>query len=130
MSVTRLGARNAAGWLVVGFGGLVAVNVAVAAAGAGATGTDLSFAVLLLLVAAVTARSLRRGTRWAWWISLALACVGLFFVLPVTGTILLGGSMEPVGTGWDVVFFPLTTLVLVALLALLWVLRRNTETPT
>ena len=50
--------------------------------------------------------------------------MGLFFVLPVTGTILLGGSIEPVGTGWDIVFFPLTTTVLVALVAALWLLRK------
>lgn len=112
-----------ASWLLVAFAGLVLANTGVSAVRGDATGADWSFALLLVLVAAVTSRGLWLGRGWAWWISIALAFVGLFFVLPVTGTILLGGSLEPVGTGWDIVFFPLTTTVLVALLAALWPLR-------
>jgi len=68
---------------------------------------------------------LMRRSRWAWWAALGLALSGLFFVLPVTGTILLGGPTDPVGTGWDVVFFPLTTVVLISLLVVLSKLRRR-----
>lgn len=114
-----------ASWLLVAFAGLVLANTGVSALRGAAAGADWSFAVLLAVVAAVTARRLWLGVGWARWVSVALAFVGLFFVLPVTGTILLGGSMEPVGTGWDIVFFPLTTTVLVALLAALWPLRRS-----
>lgn len=116
-----------ASWLLVAFAGLVLANTGVSAVRGDATGADWSFALLLVVVAAVTARSLWLGSGWAWWVSIALAFVGLFFVLPVTGTILLGGSLEPVGTGWDIVFFPLTTAVLVALLAALWPLRRRAD---
>ena len=112
-----------ASWLLIAFAGLVLANTGVSALRGAATGADWSFAVLLVVVAAVTARRLWLGVAWAWWISVALVFTGLFFVLPVTGTILLGGPMEPVGTGWDIVFFPLTTVVLVALLAALWPLR-------
>jgi Na+-driven multidrug efflux pump len=76
----------------------------------------------------LVARGLWRGTYWAWWSSLALAAAGLFFVLPLAGTILLGGPTEPVGTGWDVVFFPLTAAVLVALLIALWTLPKSART--
>jgi hypothetical protein len=113
-----------ASWLLVAFAGLVLANTSVLAFRGGAAGADWSFAVLLVVVAAVTSRRLWLGAGWAWWVSIGLAFVGLFFVLPVTGTILLGGSMEPVGTGWDVVFFPLTTVVLALMLAALWPLRR------
>ena len=124
ISVPKPGPIPLASWLLVAFGGLVLANTGVSAVRADATGADWSFALLLVLVAAVTARRLWLQIGWAWWVALALACVGLFFVLPVTGAILLGGSTEPVGTGWDIVFFPLTTTVLVALLAALWLLRR------
>ena len=121
----------AAGLLLLGFAALAAINTAALAASGGATGTDVSFVALLVVVAAVSGRSLHRGARWAWWIALALAVVGLFFVAPVTGTILLGGSLEPVGTGWDVAFFPLMTIDLGALVVVLWKVRgrqgRHTE---
>lgn len=112
------------GWLLMGFAGLVLANTAVVAATRGATGADWSFAVLVAMVAGASARSLASGARWAWWTALSLACAGLFFVLPVTGTILLGGALEPVGTGWDIVFFPVSTITLLALLAALRALRR------
>ena len=117
------GLTLAAGVLLMTFAALVAINTAVTAAAGGATGADASFVALLVIVAAVAGRSLYRGARWAWWISLALALVGLFFVAPVTGTMLLGATLEPVGTGWDVVFFPLITVDLLALVAVLWRLR-------
>jgi energy-coupling factor transporter transmembrane protein EcfT len=123
-TMTKSGPTGVAGWLLVVFAVLVLANTAVSASRSGATGADWSFAVLLVVVAGAAARSLWLGVRWAWWTSFALAFVGLFFVLPVTGTILLGTSMEPVGTGWDVVFFPLTTAVLVALLVALWLRRK------
>lgn len=113
-----------AGWLLIVFAALVLANTAVAALTSSATGADWSFTLLLVVVAGAAARSLWSGLRWAWWIALALAFVGLFFMLPVTGTILLGGSTEPVGTGWDIVFFPLSTVVLVALVSALWAQRR------
>jgi hypothetical protein len=117
-------ATGVAGWLLIAWGGLVVANTAVSALTSGATGADWSFALLLVLVAAASARSLRHGLRWAWRTSLALALVGLFFLLPVTGTILLGGPTEPVGTGWDIVFFPLSTGVLASLLVALWLRRK------
>ena len=123
-TATKPGPIPMAAWLLVAFAGLILANTGVSAVRAEATGADWSFAVLLVVVAAVAARSLWVGFRWAWWLALGLAAVGLFFVLPVTGTILLGGSIEPVGTGWDIVFFPLTTTVLVALVAALWLLRK------
>jgi hypothetical protein len=115
-----------AGVLLMAFAVLVAINTAATAATGGATGADVSFVALLVVVAAVAGRSLHLGARWAWWISLALASVGLFFVAPVTGTLLLGGTLEPVGTGWDVVFFPLITVDLLALVVVLWRLRGRT----
>jgi hypothetical protein len=48
-----------------------------------------------------------------------MAVTTLFFVAPLTGTMLLGGGVDPVGTGWDVVFFPMVTLIHLALLGLL-----------
>lgn len=104
-------------WL---FGLLVLVHFFVASVNrVGATLTDLAFALLILIVAALSARGLRRRARWAWVAAVVLAVVSLFFVAPVTGTILLGGGTQPIGTGWDVVFFPLTTVVHLSLLALL-----------
>lgn len=114
-----------AGWLLMVFAALVLANTAISALTSGATGADWSFAVLLAMVAGASARSLWLGAAWAKWTAFALAFVGLFFVLPVTATIVLGGSTDPVGTGWDVVFFPLTTGVLIALLVGLWTLRNR-----
>lgn len=85
----------------------------------GATLVDLGFAVLILVVAGVSARGLRRRARWGWFGALALAVPTLFFVAPVTGTILLGGGAQPIGTGWDVFFFPAAAVLMLALLALL-----------
>jgi hypothetical protein len=106
------------------FWGLLAANTWVAAGRVGVTGADVSFVALVLAAAITIVIGLIRRSPWAWWGALALAAVGLFFVLPVAGTILLGGPSDPVGTGWDVVFFPLTTAVLVALLGALWRLRK------
>lgn len=129
MSIDETGASpttRAASWLVVTFGVLVALNALVAWVTTGVTtGADISFVIMLLMAVSVCGIGLRRLASWAWWISLLLAAVGLFFVLPVTGTILLGGPSDPVGTGWDVVFFPLTTLVLLALVAALLRTRRE-----
>lgn len=119
----------AAGVLLLVFSGLVGINTIISAARGMATGADLSFVALLVVVAAVAGRSLHLGARWAWWISLAVAVVGLFLVLPVTGTILLGGALEPVGTGWDIVFFPLATLDLIALVVVLWRVRGREAAP-
>jgi hypothetical protein len=123
-TVTKPGRVPLTSWLLIVFAGLVFANTGVSALRAGATGADWSFALLLVMVAAVAARNLWVGMRWAWWLALGLAATGLFFVLPVTGTILFGGSTEPVGTGWDIVFFPLTTTVLVALIVALWLRHR------
>lgn len=106
---------RSAPWLVLSFGTLVAANAALAAVRSSATAGDLATGGALLALAALIARGLWRGARWAWWASLVLAAVGLFFVLPLVGTILLGGPAEPVGTGWDIVFFPLSAAVLTAL---------------
>jgi hypothetical protein len=114
-----------ASWLVVAFGFLMLVNGGVAVARGTATTGDVLLTGLLLAAAVTTALGLRRRARWAWWTALVLGSIGLFFILPVAGTILLGGSLEPVGTGWDVVFFPMTAGVLVALLTLLWTLRKT-----
>jgi hypothetical protein len=121
----RIPALRASAWLVFMFGVLVAANAAVAVALARATSGEVAFALGVFLMASVVATSLRRSARWAWWASLAFAVGGLFFVLPVTGSVLLGSTLEPVGTGWDVVFFPLTAVVLSALLVALWTLRRT-----
>jgi len=123
-AVANRRSTGVAGWMLIAFAALVLANTAISALTSGATGADWSFAVLLAMVAGASARSLWMGARWAWWIAFALAFVGLFFVLPVAGAILLGGSTDPVGTGWDVVFFPLSTGVLVALLVALWTLRK------
>jgi hypothetical protein len=92
------------------------------------TGSDLSFVVVVLLTTSLCGYGLRRRALWAWWASFLQAGLGLFFVLPVVGTILLGGTTEPVGTGWDIVFFPLSTAILVALLVLLVMARRQAGT--
>ena len=114
------GATLWASRLVMLFGVIVAVNwVAAVVLGLGATGTDLAFSLLLLVAVGISGRGLRKLERWAWFSTCALSVGGLFFVAPVTGTILLGGGTAPVGTGWDVVFFPLITVVLLAVIALL-----------
>lgn len=106
--------------LVVAFGVLTMVHWLVASFNRiGATAADLGFTVLLLVATAVCGHGMRRHARWAWFGALALAIGGLFFVAPIAGTILLGGSTEPIGTGWDVVFFPLVALILVVLIAML-----------
>jgi hypothetical protein len=40
-------------------------------------------------------------------------------LLPITTALLFGPPGEPVGTGWDIVLFPLITAVTIALLAAL-----------
>lgn len=112
--------------LVVLFGLLVAANEAVAwARGREGAVTDVAFAVLLVAATVLMARGLRSAARWAWPAVLALAAVGLFFLAPITGTMLLGGGLDPVGTGWDVVFFPLATVVLLTILVLLRSIARR-----
>lgn len=122
---TRSNERRWAGGLILVFWGLLAANTWIAAARVGITGSDVSFVLLVLATAIAIMIGLIRRSPWAWWGALALAGVGLFFVLPVTGTLLLGGPRDPVGTGWDVIFFPVTTGVLVALMGVLWRLRRD-----
>ena len=116
-------APQAVAWashLVVSFGVIMLVHFFVVSyTMAGVSAADFSFAVLLLVAAAVCGRGMRRRARWAWFGALALALGGLFFVAPIVMTILLGGGPDPVGTGWDVVFFPLVAAILVALLAML-----------
>jgi len=116
-----------ASWLVVAFGALFALH-SVIGRGQAVTGSGLSFAAVVLLTTSLCGYGLRRRSLWAWWASLLLAGLGLFFVLPVVGAILLGTTTEPVGTGWDVIFFPLTTAILIALLALLVMARRQAGT--
>lgn len=126
MSAARGGrARRLACGMVLGFWALLAANTWVAALRVGVTGSDVSFVLLVLVAAVAIVLGLIRRSRWAWWSALALGAAGLFFVLPVAGTILLGGPADPVGTGWDVVFFPLTAAVLVVLLVALWQARRD-----
>ena len=125
MNVGRSRTRQLACGLVLIFWGLLAMNTWIAAVRVGVTGSDVSFVLLVLAAAIAIVIGLIRRSPWAWWGALALAVVALFFVLPVTGTQLLGGPSDPVGTGWDVVFFPVTTGVLVALLVLLWRLRSD-----
>jgi drug/metabolite transporter (DMT)-like permease len=106
--------------LLLLFGLLVLVHFFVASVNrVGATLTDLGLALLVLVVAALGSRGLRRRARWAWVAALLMAVTTLFFVAPLTGTMLLGGGVDPVGTGWDVVFFPMVTLIHLALLGLL-----------
>ncbi len=109
-----------ASWLMLAFGGLFAANAALAVFRGFSNAIDASFAVLVFVTAAWTAAGLWEDARWARRVAPLLAATGLFFVLPVAGTIALGGALEPVGTGWDVVYFPLTAIVLIALLAVLW----------
>ena len=85
----------------------------------GATLPDLGFTHLLLVVAVVGQKGLRHRARWAWITALLLAVGSLFFAAPITGTILLGGGTEPIGTGWDLFFFPCLTVMMLALLGLL-----------
>jgi hypothetical protein len=106
--------------LVVLFGFAVAANWVVAMTrDVEPTGADLSFTVLMLVVTGLLGYGLNRLARWAWFLSLVLAALGLFFVAPIIGTMMLGGGLEPIGTGWDVFYFPLLTVILVALLILL-----------
>jgi hypothetical protein len=113
-------ARALAGWMLLALGWLVLANTAIASAGPEVTGSDWSFALLAALTATVTARGVWLGARWAWWLAAAYGAAGLFFVLPVTAAVLFGPSRDPVGTGWDIVLFPLITGVTFALLAALW----------
>jgi hypothetical protein len=106
--------------MVLLFWVLLLANTWVAALRVGITGSDVSFVMLLLAASLAIGLGLIRHARWAWWCALGLALVGLFFVLPVAGTILLGGPADPVGTGWDVVFFPAMTVVALTLIVALW----------
>jgi hypothetical protein len=131
MSTERVARRRRlAVGLVIAFWGLIAANTWVAAVRVGVTGSDLSFVALVLVAAVAIALGLVRRARWAWWAAVALAATGLFFVLPVAGTIVLGGPSDPVGTGWDVVFFPVTAAVLAALMIVLWSLRKSADPGT
>lgn len=106
--------------LLVFFGVIVAVNGAVALVRGVTVGiADTAFAVVMLIVTVVGAQGLRRGARWAWFGTILLALGGLFFIAPVVGTIALGGGLDPVGTGWDFVYFPLMTVTLLSILLLL-----------
>lgn len=89
---------------------------------------DLAISVVIFLVCLAAGRGLRRQDRWAWWSALGITLVALFFVAPVAGTIILGGGTEPVGTGWDVVFFPLASVILVGeLIMLRWARKEANE---
>jgi len=116
-------ARLLAGWLMLVVGGLLLANTGLASVGAEVNGSDWAFALLAAVASIVAARSLWRGARGAWWVAAAYDAVGLFFVLPVMVAILFGASREPVGTGWDVVFFPAVTVALLAVSAALWIAR-------
>jgi len=108
------------GRLLVAFGTLLLVHGFVAARHVFASSTvDLAIFVVIFLVCLGTARGLWRRAPWAWWMALGVALVALFFVAPVAGTIILGGGAEPVGTGWDVLFFPLAAVILVGVLIML-----------
>lgn len=104
--------------LVEAFGALMVLNwlVAMLSGGVGATGGDLVFTAALLATSIWCGSLLRARRRSGWVVAVAIGVGGLFFVAPVMGTILLGGGASPVGTGWDVIFFPLVTILLVALL--------------
>jgi len=125
-STPPVGRAAAAASLTATFGILVAANTAVAAPGGRPSAAEGAFALLLVMLTAWCARGISRNQPWARLVVLGLVAVGLFFVLPITGALLLGSDPEPVGTGWDVVFFPLTTAVL---LALLWTLRPSAGAP-
>jgi hypothetical protein len=112
-----------AGWMLLAVGGLMLANTAFASVGPGVTGSDWSFTLLAAVASVVTARGLWVGARWAWWTAVAYAVAGLFFVLPVVIALLFGSWGEPVGTGWDVLFFPLITAVMIASLVALWIAR-------
>jgi hypothetical protein len=89
---------------------------------------DLAVSVAIFLVCLAAGRGLRRGDPWAWWAALGITLVALFFVAPVAGTIILGGGTEPVGTGWDVVFFPLASVILVGeLIMLRWARKESRD---
>jgi peptidoglycan/LPS O-acetylase OafA/YrhL len=125
---TSPGATRTAPWLVLALGLVVAANTGLSALRSSARASELGLGIALFAGAALVARGLRRGARWAWWLSLLAAVVGLFFVLPVVGAVLFGGPLEPVGTGWDVILFPLSAAILVALLVVLWA-RPNAARP-
>ena len=116
-------ARLLAGWLILVVGGLLWANTGLASVGAGPSGSDWALALLAAVASIVAARGLWRGAHGAWWMAAAYDAVGLFFVLPVMIAILFGASREPVGTGWDVVFFPAVTGALLAMSATLWIAR-------
>jgi hypothetical protein len=137
-NVVRVDAPRAVVWsarLVEAFGVLMTLNWVVAAVvgGAGATRADLMFAAALLGATIWCGARLRARGRSGWIGAIVIAFGGLFFVAPVVGTIVLGGGASPVGTGWDVVFFPLSALVLLALLVVLHRARSDmgtvSETP-
>jgi hypothetical protein len=116
-------ARLLAGWMLLVVGGLLLVNTSLASVGAGVSGSDWALVLLAVTASVIAARSLWRSAPGAWWMAAAYDAVGLFFVLPVMVAILFGASREPVGTGWDVVFFPAVTAALLAVSAALWIAR-------
>ena len=117
--------------LLVTFGALTVAHWFVASAHLiGQSVADLGFALLLGGLTVVVARGLLGGARWARWGAFALAGTGIFFVAPVAATILLGGGAEPIGTGWDVVYFPLALLLLTAVIAVLLAPSRGGASPT
>jgi hypothetical protein len=116
-------ARLLAGWLMLVVSGLLLANTVLASAGVGVSGSDWALALLAAVGSFVAARSLWTGARGGWWMAAAYDAIGIFFVLPVMIAILFGGSREPVGTGWDVIFFPAVAAALAASAAALWIAR-------
>ena len=116
----RTGSSTAAGGLLVTFSIVVAANWVLAVVrGVGTGPLDVAFVAAVVLVAGAAAWGLGRGRAWARPLAYAISLGALFFIAPVVGTILLGGGTDPVGTGWDVVYFPLMTVLLLAVLVLL-----------
>lgn len=112
--------RTWASGLLLAYGVVFAANWVVAVVrGTSAGPIDLAFSALVLVVTVGAAWGLRRGAKWAWLTAVAVSLGALFFIAPVVGTILLGGGTEPVGTGWDVVYFPLMTGLLISIVVLL-----------
>jgi hypothetical protein len=92
-----------------------------------AVGGAVVLSVLHFGIVLAVAVGLSRGRRWAWWGAVALALVGLFFLLPLAMGVLFGSGPRFSQDKWELALVLGSPTVLAAVLALLTTQRRAWE---